>query len=218
MRVAAPRHWNKFEVVRLGVDPGVFAPGRIEKKMDDGFDIVCVGRLVPAKGQLILVRAFANLLAQGYDVRLKLVGDGEDRKHLQSLVADCGLNSAVEFKGALSHSETRLVLQQADLFVLASFAEGLPVALMEAMAMEIPCVSTYVAGIPELIRDGVDGLLVPASSLEALTDAMKTMIDNPLLRSNLGAAGRKRVLASFNLAENARALAAVFERRLSEVV
>jgi glycosyltransferase involved in cell wall biosynthesis len=88
---------------------------------------------------------------------------------------------------------------------------------MEAMAMEIPCVSTYVAGIPELIRDGVDGLLVPASSQEAITGAMKSMIDNPLLRRELAAAGRRRVLAFYNLAENARALAAVFERNLSEV-
>jgi colanic acid/amylovoran biosynthesis glycosyltransferase len=217
MRVASPMHWGKFEVVRLGVDPAVFAPRRPEKKKGDGFDIVCVGRLVPAKGQLILVRAFADLLAQGYNARLKIVGDGVDRKQLESFVDSCGLTSAVEFKGALTHGDTRRVLDEADLFVLASFAEGLPVALMEAMAMEIPCVSTYVAGIPELIRDGVDGLLVPASSQEALTGAMKSMIDNPLLRRELAAAGRRRVLAFYNLAENARALAAVFERNLSEV-
>lgn len=218
MRVASPMHWSKFEVVRLGVDPAVFAPRRLEKKNGDGFDIVCVGRLVPAKGQMILMRAFADLIALGYNVRLKIVGDGVDRKQLESFVDSCGLTSAVEFRGALSHSETRRVLEEADLFVLASFAEGLPVALMEAMAMEIPCLSTYVAAIPELIRDGLDGLLVPASSQEALTGAMKSMIDNPTLRRNLAAAGRRRVLAFYNLAENARALAAVFERKLTEVV
>jgi len=189
----------------------------VEKKREECFEIVCVGRLVPAKGQMILSRAFADLLAQGYNVRLKLVGDGEDRKQLQSFVDDCGLNSVVEFKGALSHNETRRELEQADLFVLASFAEGLPVALMEAMAMEIPCVSTFVAGIPELIRDGVDGLLVPPSSQEALAGAMKSMIDNPVLRRNLAAAGRRRVLAFYNLAENARTLAGVFERKLTEI-
>jgi colanic acid/amylovoran biosynthesis glycosyltransferase len=218
MRVASPMHWSKFEVVRLGVDPAVFAPRRLEKKNGDGFDIVCVGRLVPAKGQMILMRAFADLIALGYNVRLKIVGDGVDRKQLESFVDSCGLTSAVEFRGALSHSETRRALEEADLFVLASFAEGLPVALMEAMAMEIPCLSTYVAAIPELIRDGLDGLLVPASSQEALTGAMKSMIDNPTLRRNLAAAGRRRVLAFYNLAENARALAAVFERKLTEVV
>jgi glycosyltransferase involved in cell wall biosynthesis len=218
MRVASPMHWSKFEVVRLGVDPAVFAPRRLEKKNGDGFDIVCVGRLVPAKGQMILMRAFADLIALGYNVRLKIVGDGVDRKQLESFVDSCGLTSAVEFRGALSHSETRRVLEEADLFVLASFAEGLPVALMEAMAMEIPCLSTYVAAIPELIRDGLDGLLVPASSQEALTGAMKSMIDNPTLRRNLAAAGRRRVLAFYNLAENARALAVVFERKLTEVV
>lgn len=217
MRVVSPMHWSKLHVVRLGVDPAVFAPRRLEKKKGDGFDIVCVGRLVPAKGQLILVRAFADLLAQGYDVRLKIVGDGVDRKQLESFVDERGLTSAVEFKGALSHGETRRELEAADLFVLASFAEGLPVALMEAMAMEIPCVSTYVAGIPELIRDGVDGLLVPASSQEKLTDAMKSMVDNPALRRDLAAAGRRRVLAFYDLAENARTLATVFERNLFEV-
>jgi colanic acid/amylovoran biosynthesis glycosyltransferase len=216
MRLSSPQHWDKFEVIRLGVDPALFSPSsRVEKTEDDILDVVCVGRLVSAKGQLILVRAFADLLEQGYMVRLKFVGDGEDRRQLESYVRSRALNSLVEFAGALNHEQTRGILKSADLFVLASFAEGLPVALMEAMAMEIPCISTYIAGIPELIRDGIDGLLVPASSEEKLTSAMKLLLDNPQLRRKLGAAGRKRVLALHDLATNTRILAAALERNLA---
>ncbi len=220
MRLSSPEHWKKLEVIPLGVDPAVFAPlRRKEKATDDTLAIVCVGRLVPAKGQLILLRALAELLEQGFRVRLQLVGGGEDRRYLEAFVRGSSvLSSAVEFKGALSHEETRRVLEGADLFVLASFAEGLPVALMEAMAMEIPCISTYVAGIPELIRDGVDGLLVPASSEEKLVSAMRKMIEDPQQRHRLAAAGRKRVLALHDLTENARRLADAFEQNLASGV
>jgi colanic acid/amylovoran biosynthesis glycosyltransferase len=216
MRISSPQHWEKFEVIRLGVDPAVFAPsGGVVKKADSLLEVVCVGRLVSAKGQFVLVRAIADLLEQGYALRLKFVGDGEDRQQLESYVDSRALSAVVEFNGALNHEETRRILESADLFVLASFAEGLPVALMEAMAMEIPCVSTYIAGIPELIRDGIDGLLVPASSQEELVCAIKLLIDNPQLRRKLGVAGRKRVLARHDLATNTRALAAALERNLA---
>jgi len=216
MRLSLPQHWHKFEVIRLGVDPARFTPSsRVEKTEDDIVDIVCVGRLVSAKGQLILVRAFASLLAQDYMVRLTFVGDGADRHQVESYVSSHALNSLVEFKGAQNHEQTRDVLKSADLFVLASFAEGLPVALMEAMAMEIPCISTYIAGIPELIRDGVEGLLVPASSEEKLASAMKMLLDDAQLRRRLGAAGRKRVLSLHDLATNTRTLADALERNLA---
>lgn len=216
MRISSPQHWGKFEVIRLGVDPALFTPSsRVGKTEDDILDVVCVGRLVSAKGQLILVRAFADLLEQGCMVRLTFVGDGEDRCQLESYVSSQALNSLVEFKGALNHEQTREVLKSADLFVLASFAEGLPVALMEAMAMEIPCISTYISGIPELIRDGIDGLLVPASSQEKLASAMRLLLDNPQLRRKLGAAGRTRVLALHDLETNTRTLADAFERNLA---
>ena len=216
MRISASLHWDKFEVVRLGVDSAAFAPShRPEKETGDILNVICVGRLVSAKGQLILVRAIEDLLEQGYALRLKLVGGGKDQSVLQSYVASHGLTSAVEFKGALSHDETRRVLQSADLFVLASFAEGLPVALMEAMAMEIPCISTYIAGIPELIRDEIDGLLIPASSQAELTNAMKRLIEDSQLRHKLSTAGRKRVLALHDLETNTRALAATFQRNIA---
>lgn len=118
------------------------------------------------------------------------------------------------FEGALNHEETHRLIGQADIFVLASFAEGIPVALMEAMAMEVPCVSTYIAGIPELIRDGLDGLLVHASSADALASAIRRLIEDPPLRRRLGVAGRKRVCEFYNLRQNAWSLALVFRERL----
>ena len=208
MRVAAPEHWDKMHVVRLGIDPQVFFPMRQVLEPERPLEILCVGRLVSSKGQLTLLRACALLLSQGCSIRVRFVGSGPDRKHLEEFAVQARIPAV--FEGARNHEETRQLLGRADIFALASFAEGVPVALMEAMAMEIPCVSTYIAGIPELIRDGLDGLLVPASSAEALASALQRLIQDPILRRSLGVAGGKRVFANYNLPQNARLLARVF--------
>lgn len=208
MRIATPEHWDKMHVVRLGIDPGVFFPTQKEAETERALEILCVGRLVPSKGQLILLRACAILHSQGYAIQLRLVGAGPDRETLEAFVKQNDI--PVVFEGAKSHDETKQLLARADIFVLSSFAEGVPVALMEAMAMEIPCVSTTIAGIPELIRDGLDGLLVPASSVEALASALERLIEDPLLRRSLGVTGCKRVLGLYNLPHNVSLLARVF--------
>jgi glycosyltransferase involved in cell wall biosynthesis len=207
MRIVAPEHWEKMHVVRLGIDPDVFVPRRKQDALKSPLEVLCVGRLVPSKGQLILLRACSLLHAEGISLQVRLVGDGPDREHLEAFASQMKIN--VIFEGAKSHDQTRKLLGQADIFALASFAEGVPVALMEAMAMEIPCVSTTIAGIPELIRDGLDGLLVPASSVEALASALRRLAEDPLLRSTLASEGRKRVLSHYNLPHNVRSLAAV---------
>jgi colanic acid/amylovoran biosynthesis glycosyltransferase len=216
MRLVAPKHWEKMHVVRLGVDPDLFFPVRQTPDSADPLEIICVGRLVESKGQLILLRACSLLTAQGYAVRLRLVGAGPDRKHLEEFAAE--KNMPVIFEGARNHDETRQLLGHADVFVLSSFAEGLPVALMEAMAMEVPCVSTYIAGIPELVRDGLDGLLVPASSVETLAMALRRLHEDPLLRRSLGTAGRKRVLEFYNLSRNVSSLARVWIENLPNTI
>ncbi|HEX8999661.1 MAG TPA: glycosyltransferase, partial [Blastocatellia bacterium] len=98
--------------------------------------------------------------------------------------------------------------------VLASFAEGIPVVLMEAMAMEIPCITTFITGIPELIRDGTDGLLVPPSDVEALAEAIGKLMDDAALRRDLGQQGRARVMDKYDLPRNCARLAEIFQRRL----
>lgn len=208
MKYCDSAHWDKMHVVRLGVDPEEFKPATRAKATH--LQIVCVGRLVSAKGQHILIRALSRLHAKGHAVHLTLVGDGPDLPSLKQEVVKSKLEASVTFRGALNHDETRLQLADADIFALASFAEGVPVALMEAMAMAIPCVSTCIAGIPELIRDKEDGLLVPPSSVECLSSALESLVVDRALRERLGAAGRERVLERYNLPVNLKVLASKF--------
>ena len=216
MKLCDPAHWTKLHVVRLGVDLRIFSPVP-HVDLSDEIEIICVGRLVPAKGHLILLRAFSDLLHRGYNLRLRLIGDGRERRAMESFVNREKLHASVIFEGSLNHEQTRQKLARADIFVLASFAEGLPIALMEAMAMEIPCISTFVAGIPELIRDGLDGLLVPPSSEEALTAALERLISDAALRREFAAAGRRRVEEFYDLQKNVRSLADTLQGCLPEV-
>jgi colanic acid/amylovoran biosynthesis glycosyltransferase len=215
MKVSDPAHWGKLHVVRLGVDPEVFAPPP-PVNHSGPLEIICVGRFVPDKGHLILLDAFSDLLRQGHDLRLRLVGDGGERSRIESFVNREQLDAFVTLEGALNHQLTRQKLARADIFVLASFAEGLPIALMEAMAMEIPCVSTMVAGIPELIRDGRDGLLVPASSKEALCAALARLVSDAAFRKTLAQEARRRVQEYYDLKRNVRLLADALQTLLEE--
>jgi glycosyltransferase involved in cell wall biosynthesis len=142
------------------------------------------------------------------------VGAGPDDKHLRTFAVQNHI--PVIFEGIKSSDDIRQMLGCADVFALASFAEGVPVALMEAMAMEVPCVSTSIAGIPELIRNDIDGLLVPASSVEAMASALQRLFDDPLLRRRFGIAGSKRVQELYNLPRNVRFLASMFRQLASE--
>jgi glycosyltransferase involved in cell wall biosynthesis len=135
---------------------------------------------------------------------------------MESFVAQERLTDSVIFEGALSHQATRRRLAQADIFVLASFAEGLPIALMEAMAMEIPCISTFVAGIPELLRDQLDGLLVPASSEQSLCAALVRFISDREFRRAVASSARSRVQELYDLKRNVSILANTLRHCLSE--
>jgi glycosyltransferase involved in cell wall biosynthesis len=177
-------------------------------------EIVCVGRLVASKGQMLLLQAILNLIQKGHHIRLTLVGDGPSRGLLQKFAKSNGIVDAVHFAGPCAHEETQAYLAQADIFVLPSLAEGLPVALMEAMASQLPCVSTYVGGIPELITNEVDGLLVASSSISKLTEALDLLASDPKLRGRLGEAARQKVLQGYRLQENVRKLAALFEEQI----
>jgi glycosyltransferase involved in cell wall biosynthesis len=211
--LSPPSEWHKFELAPLGVDPRVFTP-RPFRSASDPFEVLCVGRLVPAKGQHVLIEAVDRLVKKGHRVCLRLIGDGPERPRLEQDVAKRALKGRVFFEGRINQDQIRQFYRNADAFVLASFAEGLPVVLMEAMAMEIPCVATYVAGIPQLIRDGVDGLLIAPSDASALAAAIERLIEDPAVRIRLGTAGRARVLRSYNLEPNVLRLANIFSSRL----
>ena len=215
MNHSDPVHWHKMHVVRLGVFPP--GPEQLQPPPKPGLRLVCVGRLAPAKAQHLLLDAMAELRRRGRDdVRLTLVGDGPDRQSLQAHSATLGLADAVRFTGALNQTEVQAEYSQSDALVLASFAEGIPVVLMEAMSRGMPCISTRIAGIPELIEHGVSGLLAAPSDVQGLVELMVQLADDLDLRQRLGQAGRSKVLADYNLERNVAALSAVFAQFLEE--
>ena len=173
--------------------------------------------MVPAKGHRTLLEAVRQLHDRGVYLRVTLIGSGPELTRLQNFVAAYGLDHAVTFTSALSHAQTLALLRKADIFALASFAEGIPVALMEAMSLGLPCVSTSVAGIPELIRAGVDGLLVPPANPQALADALESLVLDSHLRKTLGASARQRVISQYNLPLNQELLAHTFENNLRQL-
>jgi glycosyltransferase involved in cell wall biosynthesis len=213
MKLSPYIHWNKFIVSRLGVDPRLFSP-QPQKAAPEIFEILCVGRLIPAKGQHLLIDAVQRLTRQGRRVRLRLVGDGPDESSLREQAAHIQISDGVVFEGAVNQDHIRTHYAAADLFCLPSFAEGLPVVLMEAMAMGIPCIATHITGIPELIRNGIDGLLVAPSDLEALVEALEKMMDDAALRQRCAASGRARILEHYDLQRNVRELAGHFAERV----
>jgi len=204
--------WDKIEISPLGVNPDVFKP-RTFRTYPDVFEILCVGRLVSAKGQYILVQAVGRLLSQGRKVRLRYVGDGPDRAMLEEVVHKRALKEHILFEGAVNQDRILEFYEQADVFALASFAEGVPVVLMEAMVMEIPCVTTHITGIPELIEKG-QGLLVPPSDADALANAIAVLIANADLRREMGKKAREKVLNSYELQRNTQRLGNIFRRYL----
>jgi colanic acid/amylovoran biosynthesis glycosyltransferase len=207
-------HWHKLEVCRLGVDTEAMRGVMRQTPSDARFEILCVGRLTPSKAQYILVSAIQELRSRYRNIHLRIVGDGEDRETLGMHVARLGLEDHVAFEGPIGHDRIRDYYATSDLFVLASFAEGLPVVLMEAMAMGVPVVSTTVAGIPELIRHERDGLLVAPSDVEGLAAAIAKLIDDPDLRARLSASARRVVETRYNLQANVAQLEQVFRSRI----
>ncbi len=209
--------WKKIEVVYMGVDPVAF-PARPFRPDPSPFELICVGRLAPVKAQHILVAAVDRLVRSGKDVRLNIVGGGPDRQSLEEDVATRRLQRNVIFHGFTMQDRLDELYRGADVFALASFAEGVPGVLMEAMAMEIPCVSTWITGVPELIRNGVDSLLVAPSDDEAFAGAISRFMDDSDFRRKVGQAARARVLERFHLEENSRQLASLLSRYLPEKV
>lgn len=201
MKLSPVQAWSKFDICRLGVDTQRFIP-TAKSKENQICQLLCVGRLTPAKGQAILLASVAQLKQQDITVHLTLVGMGPDEQSLKNYAESLDIASQVTFTGAIDQDHILAYYNLADMFVLPSFAEGLPVVLMEAMAMEIPCITTTITGIPELIQQGQNGILVPASDSEGLTQAIKQLAENPALRQQLGKAGRLKVLSDYELYKN----------------
>jgi glycosyltransferase involved in cell wall biosynthesis len=202
-------HWSKIRVVHCGLDDAFHAGAPASPPT--GNRLVCVGRLCEQKGQLLLVMAAAALARRGRDFQLVLAGDGEMRGEIEALVAQLGLRDRVRITGWLSSQAVRQEILESRAMVLPSFAEGLPVVIMEAMALRRPVLSTYVAGIPELVRPGENGWLVPAGDVDQLADAMDAILALPSPElAVMGARGRERVVQRHSVTTEARKLAAHF--------
>jgi colanic acid/amylovoran biosynthesis glycosyltransferase len=213
--LADRRVWRRIEIVRCGVDPEAFHP-RHRSDGDAAFPrILCVGRMVAAKGQHVLLEASARLLDRGLLHHLTLVGTGPDEAALRDRAARLGIEDWVTFTGGLPPAGVKEQFADADLFVLPSFAEGIPVVLMEAMAMEIPVISTPVAGIPELVEHGKSGALVPPASVDALIGAIGDYILHPEKWRPYGETGRERVLVDYDQQANGEAMVRLFESQLA---
>jgi colanic acid/amylovoran biosynthesis glycosyltransferase len=214
MKVSHSSNWPKYRVSPLGVDPGEFPP-RPFRRSPERWEILCVGRLTPAKGQMVLLQSLKRLLAEGRNIHCLFIGDGSDRADLAAYATRHLPSEAVAFLGAVNPDRIRDYLYRTDIFVLPSFAEGVPIALMEAMSMEVPCISTMIAGVPELIRNGVDGLLVSPSDELELASTLGLVMDDQHLRRRLGEAGRARILSRYNLSKNVRMLAEIMKCELA---
>lgn len=205
--------WAKLAIVHCGVDPEQFAPVHHSGL---GSRLLYVGRLSVAKGLPVLFEAMAALKEVAPQLRLQVVGDGCDRTLLEQLASQLGLDEQVEFLGYRSQREVRQYLQTSDLFVLPSFAEGVPVSLMEAMAAGVPVISTRIAGISELVEDGHSGYLVAPGNGQQLAERVYRLWADAELRQAFGEAGRQQVSQAFNLAHEVSWLHRIFQATLQE--
>jgi glycosyltransferase involved in cell wall biosynthesis/peptidoglycan/xylan/chitin deacetylase (PgdA/CDA1 family) len=206
----------KVHVVRAGVDTGLFAPPPDPRAGTGPLRVLCVGTLHEVKGQAHLVEACRLLACEGVAIRCRIVGDGPDAPALRAQIRAAGLGDAVVLAGARTRPEIAAELRQADALVAPSVPtregrrEGIPVVLMEAMSTRVPVVASAISGIPELVGHEVEGLLVPPGDARAIAGALARLAADPALRARLGRAGRRRVLAEFDLRDSAAALARRF--------
>ncbi|MFK7943592.1 MAG: glycosyltransferase [Paracoccaceae bacterium] len=210
MIFAAPEHWSKMHVLRCAVDPDFYDRPLVVS----GKELLFVGRLAAVKGLPVLLEAVASLCRRHPDVRLTMIGDGPERGQIEALADRLGITENVRFKGYLSQESVAAQLTRTDVFVLPSFAEGVPVVLMEAMACRVPVVATQIAGVGELVENGVSGLLVPPADLDGLIDAIESLLMDPQRRRVMGNFGRAKVVESFNTVTESKRLAALFQRSM----
>jgi glycosyltransferase involved in cell wall biosynthesis len=202
-------HWHKVKVVHCGLEPAAFAaaenPGTGVRRF------ICIGRLVPEKGHFLLMEAARQLAEQGEDFEMVLVGDGQMRADIETLARRYNLQDRLRIVGWIDGRQVREEILAARALVQPSFAEGLPVVIMEAMALKRPIISTLIAGIPELVHADEHGWLVPAGDVEALVQAMRACLDTSTeTLARMGEAAYRRVFLLHNVETEASKLADLF--------
>jgi colanic acid/amylovoran biosynthesis glycosyltransferase len=201
--------WPKIHIVHCGVDQQYLKPANYP--INAAPNLVCVGRLCEQKGQLLLVEAARELARSGLPFQLTLVGDGPLRAPLEQRIAEYGLTQQVIITGVATGAQVQQHLLNSRAFVLPSFGEGLPVAIMEALALQRPVISTYIAGIPELVRPGENGWLVPAGAVPELAAAMRAALTAPVAELEaMGRSGALAVAQHHDITQEAQKLARLF--------
>lgn len=192
LRWARPEDWPRVHVVHCAVDDSYLQ--RPTTPVPDVLRLVSIGRLVPQKGQLLLVDAVARLRAEGIPAEAVIIGDGDLRLALEHAIAERGLTGAVRLTGWLDNAAVLDEVVASRALVMPSFAEGLPVTVMEALALGRPVLTTAIAGIPELVRPGVNGWIVPPGSTDDLVDALRELLTTSTERLTvMGKAGAEAV-------------------------
>jgi glycosyltransferase involved in cell wall biosynthesis len=203
-----PDHHGKLHVARVGMDPRRFQQG--EDRVDGGpLRVLTVGRLSVRKGHAVLVEALARLIADGVDVDVTIVGEGEERPRLERMARELSVAHRLQLTGAVGQDDIPAYFHAADVFCLSSFAEGVPISLMEAMASGLPVVAPRLMGIPELVEDGVSGVLFAPARPDELANALRDLAGTPERRREMGAAGRARVVEQFDVRDCTRAIASL---------
>ncbi|PSR14283.1 colanic acid biosynthesis glycosyltransferase WcaL [filamentous cyanobacterium CCP3] len=208
-RWTALADWPKIHVVRCGLDQNFLA--QAFTPISEQRHLVCVGRLSGQKGHLLLLEAVKQLVDAGYRFTVTLVGDGEMRSQVEALIASYSLQDCVSITGWASSQVVKAQLLKAQALVLPSFAEGLPVVIMEALALGRPVITTAIAGIPELVETGVNGWLIVPGSVESLVAAMRAALDTHSAELEaMGKAGMTKVAQQHNIELEAVHLARLF--------
>jgi glycosyltransferase involved in cell wall biosynthesis len=205
MRTVTPDQWNKLQVVRCGL-PLAALPKHTGSKSRKR--MICVGRLSPEKGQAGLIDAFASLATEFNDAELIFIGDGPEAESLRARAAP--LADKISFLGRLGEQETLDEIASSEILVLSSFMEGVPIVLMEAMAVGTAVIATRVAGIPELVEDGNSGLLFTPSKWDELANCIRRLLQDEALRTKLARNGQKAVAGEFDIDRSASKLSRLF--------
>ena len=214
MALSTPEVWDRLRVIHVGIPLGQFTRNGDAGPPQGAPTILFIGRLVSAKGQAVLLEATTLLAKRGHKVEVILAGEGPLRPTLERFAEQLGLASQVSFPGAVGQEEIHALYAGASIFCLPSFAEGVPGVLMEAMAMELPVVSTRITGVPELIDDGRTGLLVAPGRTDQLADALERLLVDSALCRKMGSAARDKVLREFNTDSSAKQLYELFANQL----
>ncbi len=205
-------YWHKVKIIHCALDSKFFDESRPLPDTSEK-SLLYVGRLCPEKGAMLLLQALRQVIDQGYRCQLTLAGDGPIRVMLEQQIKALKLEDVVSISGWISSDTVKQYILDSQLLILPSFAEGLPVVLMEAMALKRPVITTYIAGIPELVKNGENGWLIPASNLEALTAAIVQAVQAPHEQlQRMGEAGHQAVFKEHNITTQALKLGQLFRQ------